>query len=350
MIKSRHTDEEKQQCVNEYLNGKDKDYLANKYSTTTRSINRWIKSSNIDEIKLRMLKRAKTISIEIQEEILKALNINPICEGFNISVWNELMLIRYINSKYGIEINKRMAKGLIEDSKKIEQITYDEKITNDIEQLADQGYSIVLVDYIQIGRIASSEIESRYYKKEMLDVNLVIARAGEDMYLDVIVSDLDVVDRINEMIITSNNKIKRTLIINDKLKILTKICKEEENDRVVFITTYDSDMKKIINRDSSINWFIVEDELYKRMIHPVYEGEHGKTVVEYMYDKKNKDRVYRKFIGINKAIKGKIDKYVSNVTRDKIEYAKKNKCNRANEEENMKKYIKILKSEFINNI
>ena len=57
MIKSRYTDEEKQQCVNEYLNGENKYYLAGKYSVSIRTIDRWIKNSNIDEVKLRMLKR-----------------------------------------------------------------------------------------------------------------------------------------------------------------------------------------------------------------------------------------------------------------------------------------------------
>ena len=36
MIKSRHTDEEKQQCVSEYLNGENKYYLAGKYSVSIR--------------------------------------------------------------------------------------------------------------------------------------------------------------------------------------------------------------------------------------------------------------------------------------------------------------------------
>lgn len=245
MIKSRHTDEEKQQCVNEYLNGENKYYLAGKYSISIRTIDRWIKNSNIDELKLRMLKRAKTIPIKIQQEILKVLNSNPICVGFNISYWKEFMIIDYINDKYNITINRRMAKNLIEDSRKVNVVSYEEKVLNDIEELADLGYSIVLLDYLKIGKVMSQEIEGR---------------------------------------------------------------------------------------------------------------EHGKTVIEYIDDEKNRGRVYRGITDIDNTIRGKIDRYVLDVTNDKIEYEKGNennynkKINTKKNEENMRKYIKILKSEFINNI
>ena len=222
MIKSRHTDEEKQQCVNEYLNGKDKYYLSGKYSTSIRTIDRWIKSSNIDRLKLRMIKRAKTIPVKIQEEILNVLNSNPICVGFNISYWKEFMIIDYIKNKYNIAINRRMAKGLIEDSQEVNVLSYEDKVINDIEELADLGYSIVLVDYIKIGKIASQEIEYKDYKEEMVDVNLVIARAGEDMYVDVIFSDLDIVDTINEVVLTKKDKAKRRIIANYKFEVLKR--------------------------------------------------------------------------------------------------------------------------------
>ena len=246
MIKSRHTDEEKQQCVNEYLNGENKYYLAGKYSISIRTIDRWIKNSNIDELKLRMLKRAKTIPIKIQQEILKVLNSNPICVGFNISYWKEFMIIDYINDKYNITINRRMAKNLIEDSRKVNVVSYEEKVLNDIEELADLGYSIVLLDYLKIGKVMSQEIEGREHKKEMLDVNLVLARAGEDMYVDVIFSDLDIVDRFNEILTPKKDNMKRKLIVDDKFEVLKKVCNEEQSDRVVFMTIYDRDMLKVI--------------------------------------------------------------------------------------------------------
>lgn len=348
MIKSRYTDEEKQQCVNEYLNGENKYYLAGKYSVSIRTIDRWIKNSNIYEVKLRMLKREKTIPVKIQEEILNVLNSNPICVGFNISHWKEFMIIDYINNKYNITINRRMAKNLIEDSQKVNVISYEDRVLNDIEELADLGYSIVLVDYLKIGKVASQEIEGRAHKEEMLDVNLVIARAGEDMYVDVIFSDLDIVDRFNEIVTPKKDKVKRKLIIDDKFEVLKKVCNEEQNDRVVFMTIYDRDMSKVIKKDKTIKWYIVKEEFYKVLTHPVYEGEHGKTVIEYIDDKNNRERVYRRFTDIDNTIRGKIDKYVLNVTSDKIEYEKSrgnNDCkkyNCKNNEDNMRKYIKIL--------
>ena len=356
MIKSRHTDEEKQQCVNEYLNGENKYYLAGKYSISIRTIDRWIKNSNIDELKLRMLKRAKTIPIKIQQEILKVLNSNPICVGFNISYWKEFMIIDYINDKYNITINRRMAKNLIEDSRKVNVVSYEEKVLNDIEELADLGYSIVLLDYLKIGKVMSQEIEGREHKKEMLDVNLVLARAGEDMYVDVIFSDLDIVDRFNEILTPKKDNMKRKLIVDDKFEVLKKVCNEEQSDRVVFMTIYDRDMLKVIKKDKNIKWYIVKEELYKFLTHPVYEGEHGKTVIEYIDDEKNRGRVYRGITDIDNTIRGKIDRYVLDVTNDKIEYEKGNennynkKINTKKNEENMRKYIKILKSELINNI
>lgn len=348
MIKSRHTDEEKQQCVNEYLNGKDKYYLSGKYSISIRTIDRWIKSSNIDGLKLRMLKRVKTIPVKIQEEILNVLNRNPICAGFNISYWKEFMVIDYIKNKYNIDINRRMAKSLIEDSQEVNVVSYEDKVINDIEELADLGYSIVLVDYIKIGKIASQEIEYKDYKEEMVDVNLVIARAGEDMYVDIIFSDLDIVDTINEVVLTKKDKAKRRIIANDKFEVLKKVCNEEQNDRVVFMTIYDRDMSKVIKKDKTIKWYVVKEEFYKVLTHPVYEGEHGKTVIEYIDDKNNRERVYRRFTDIDNTIRGKIDKYVLNVTSDKIEHEKSrenNDCkkyNCKNNEDNMRKYIKIL--------
>ena len=85
MSKIRHTDDEKRECVNEYLNGKNKYYLAGKYSTSIRSIDRWIAKMDINEVELRKRKRADCIDIDIQEEIIENLNTNPIIKGFKIS-------------------------------------------------------------------------------------------------------------------------------------------------------------------------------------------------------------------------------------------------------------------------
>ena len=126
------------------------------------------------------------------------------------------------------------------------------------------------------------------------------------------------------------------------------MCNEEQNDRVVFMTIYDRDMSKVIKKDKTIKWYIVKEEFYNGLTHPVYEGEHGKTVIEYIDDKNNRERIYRRFTDIDNTIRGKIDKYVLNVTSDRIEYEKSRKNNDCkkynckNNEDNMRKYIKIL--------
>ena len=88
-----------------------------------------------------------------------------------------------------------MAKSLIEDSIKLNDISYEDKVYNDIEELAVLGYNMVLIDYIKIGRIYSREVEClelREYTEEKLDVNLVVLRY-ENMYLDIIVSETKVI-------------------------------------------------------------------------------------------------------------------------------------------------------------
>ena len=145
---------------------------------------------------------------------------------------------------------------------------------------------------------------------------------------------------------------KRKLIIDDKFEVLKKVCNEEQNDRVVFMTIYDRDMSKVIKKDKTIKWYIVKEEFYKVLTHPVYEGEHGKTVIEYIDDKNNRERVYRRFTDIDNTIRvmvtSTIDESIKNINSDKIEYEKSrgnNDCkkyNCKNNEDNMRKYIKIL--------
>lgn len=300
MSKIRHTDDEKRECVNEYLNGKNKYYLAGKYSTSIRSIDRWIAKMDINEVELRKRKRADCIDIDIQEEIIENLNTNPIIKGFKISQWNEAIIIKYIKDTYNIDINRRMAKSLIEDSIKLNDISYEDKVYNDIEELAVLGYNMVLIDYIKIGRIYSREVEClelREYTEEKLDVNLVVLRSTENMYLDIIVSETKVISKspkvdIRELSKKINNndeheiiigKIKqqRKEIVNDKCNILDKVLKEELNKKIVFITKYDDDIKKIIRRKNQFKFYIVEDTLYNDLRQIDYEGEYGETAIYY---------------------------------------------------------------------
>ena len=375
MIKSRHTDEEKQQCVNEYLNGKNKYYLAGKYSTSIRSIDRWISKMDINEVELRKRRRADCIDIDIQEEILKSLNTNPIIKGVKISQWNETSIIKYIKDTYNIDINRRMAKFLIEDSVKLNDISYEDKVYNDIEELSVLGYNIILVDYIRIGRISSKELEYlelREYTTEKLDVNLVILRSAEYMYLDVIVSEAKITSKspkidIRELSKKINNnddyeitieKIKkqRKEIVNDKCNIFDKILKKELNKKIVFITKYDDDIKKIITRKNQFKFYIVEDTLYNDLRQIDYEGEYAETAIYYMNDENNNRKVFGNIRDISDLIKGKIERYVLNVTIDnyKIENCikdiDKNSSIIQKNKERVRKRVKYLKSYFIYNI
>lgn len=375
MIKSRHTDGEKQQCVNEYLNGKNKYYLAGKYSTSIRSIDRWISKMDINEVELRKRRRADCIDIDIQEKILKTLNTNPIIKGFKISQWNETSIIKYIKDTYNIDINRRMAKSLIEDSVKLNDISYEDKVYNDIEELSVLGYNIILVDYIRIGRISSKELEYlelREYTTEKLDVNLVILRSAEYMYLDVIVSEAKITSKspkidIRELSKKINNnddyeitieKIKkqRKEIVNDKCNIFDKILKKELNKKIVFITKYDDDIKKIITRKNQFKFYIVEDRLYNDLRQIDYEGEYAETAIYYMNDENNNRKVFGNIRDISDLIKGKIERYVLNVTIDnyKIENCvkdiDKNSSIIQKNKERVRKRVKYLKSYFIYNI
>lgn len=375
MSKTRHTDDEKRECVNEYLNGKDKYYLAGKYSTSIRSIDRWIAKMDINEVELRKRRRADCIDIDIQEEILENLNTNPIIKGFKISQWNEAIIIKHIKDTYNIDINRRMAKSLIEDSIKLNDINYEDKVYNDIEELAVLGYNMVLIDYIKIGRIYSREVEClelREYTEEKLDVNLVVLRSTEHMYLDIIVSEEKVISKspkvdIRELSkkISNNDEYEMTMgkikqqrkeIVNDKCSILDKVLKEESNKKIVFVTKYDDDIKKIIRRKNKFKFYIVEDTLYNNLRQIDYEGEYGETAIYYINDENNNRQVFGKIRDISDLIKGKVKRYVLNVTIDnyKLENCVKNvdetsSIIQKNRDKLIKK-VKYLKSYFIHDI
>ena len=354
-----HSDEDKYKCVSEYINGADKYYLSGKYSVSTRTIDRWISSMGINEIEVRIARRADTITVDIQKEILKTLNTNPIFQGFNIAEWNEPKVIKYINNIYGIEINRRMAKALIEDAKKINTIEYEDRVCKDIAELETLGYSIILLDYIKIGRIDSEEVESlelRKYTENKLDVNLVIARANEHMYLDIIVSELDIVEKAKMKItkVSEKNKIdrarlQRAVIADDKYEVLNKIKKVEGNEKIIFITTYDKDIDKLIRKRSNIKYFIVNDDIYKKLLKEKYEGEYGKSVVAYMDKVNNKNREYRSIRNISRAVFRKIDDYVLEVTDDKFKLQENFNCMQKKGEK-LRKLIKVIDSNFIYNI
>lgn len=361
-----HSDEDKSKCVSEYINGADKYYLSGKYSVSTRTIDRWISSMDINEIEVRIARRADTIPVDIQKEILKTLNTNPIFQGFNIAEWNEPKITKYIKNIYGIKINRRMAKALIEDAKKVNTIEYGDRVYSDIGELESLGYSIILLDYTKIGRINSLEVEPlgiRKYTENKLDVNLVIGRGNEHIYLDIIVSELNIVDKSKRKVIKDSErekvdreKLQRNAISDDKYEVLNKIKKLEGNENIIFITTYDKDINKLIRKRSNIKYFIVKDEIYNELLQEKYEGVYGKSIVEHMQDNNNRNRPYRSIADISQVVLGKVDSYVSKVIINKIEIEKP--INNTNEiesslqiiSENELKRFKMTNTNFIYNI
>ncbi len=372
MSKIRHTDDEKRECVNEYLNGKDKHYLAGKYSTSIRSIDRWISKINTDEIELRKRRRYDYIDLNIQDEILKILNTNPIINGFKISQWNEAITIKYIKDKYNININRRMAKNLIEDSKKINDISYEDRVYNEIEEMESLGYNIVLLDYIKIGRIASREVEClelRKYTEEKLDVNLVVIRANNNMYLDIILSEAKVLDKSPRVNIRElSNKFKnndeyerivnirkqqRKDIVNDKYNILDKVFKEERNKKIVFTTKWDKDIKRILGRKNNFKFYVIEDEVYNDLRQNIYKGEYRENIIYYFYNENNTGRIYKNIKEISQTVKGKIKRYVLDSTEDNyklengVEFACEKDSIMQKNRDKLRKKIKILKMNII---
>lgn len=366
-IKSRHTDEEKEACINECLNGADKYYLSGKYDVSIRTIDRWIANSGVSEVELRISRRQDKISIDIQYEVFKVLSSNPIFYGYNTSEWNVNRVINYIKSTYDIDINWRMAKALMEDAIHSAYIYSIDQVYDDIGRLSELGYSIVLLDYIKIGRIKMLEVEPlgiRDYTEDILDVNIVIARADENVYLDVIVSELEIVDKKRGTTIykTSDKEdmikqdLQRKAIVNDKYELLNKIKAAEKKEEIIFISTYDRDIEKLQRKRSNIRYFIVSEDIYSELLQNKYEGEYVKSIVQYMYNDNNRNRRFRNVADISNTICGKVESYVLKVTNDKNEII--NAIKDENEKQdllakmgkNERKCFKILNDNLIYNI
>ena len=366
-IKSRHTDEQKEACINECLNGADKYYLSGKYDVSIRTIDSWIAKSGVSEIKLRISRRQDKIPMNIQYEIFEALGSNPIFYGYNNSEWNVNRVINYIKREYDIEINWRMATALMEDAGALGYIYSTYQAYDDIGRLDELGYSIVLLDYIKIGRIKRLEVEPlgiRDYTEDVLDVNLVIARADENVYLDVIVSELEIVDekrgttiyKVTEKQKRTKQEFQRRAIADDKYELLNKIKEAEKTENIVFISTYDKDIKKLQRKRSNMKYFTVDDGIYSELLQSKYEGEYAKSIAQYMYNYNNRNRRFRNVADISNTVCGKVEAYVSKVTNDKNEIEEYIKNKNEKQEslaimtKNERKVFKIVNDNFIYNI
>ncbi|SHJ87117.1 hypothetical protein SAMN02745248_01177 [Hathewaya proteolytica DSM 3090] len=367
MTKVNDSKNDSNKCVNEYLNGADKYYLSGKYDISIRTIDRWILDLGVSKVKLRILRRHDKISMDIQYEVFKALGSNPIFYGYNDSEWNINRVINYIKRTYGIEVNRRMAAVLMEDARALGYIYKTEQVYDDIGRLDELGYSIVLLDYIKIGRIKRLEVEPlgiRDYTEDVLDVNLVIGRANEKIYLDVIVSELEIVDKEKRVVIykTSDEqsrikqRIQRKSIINDKYDLLNRIKKSERTQNIVFISKYDKDIEKLQRKRSNIKYFIVDEGIYSELLQSKYEGNYVKPIAQYMYDDNNKNRRFRNVADISNTVQGKVESYVSKVTKYKNSIRNDIKIKNEKEDilhingENKEKLFKIINDNFIYNI
>lgn len=132
--------------------------------------------------------------------------------------------------------------------------------------------------------------------------------------------------------------------------------KEESNKKIVFITKYDDDIKKIIRRKNQLKFYIVEDKLYNNLRQIDYEGKYGETAIYYINDENNNRQVFGKIRDISNLIKGKVKRYVLNVTIDNyklqncVKNVDKNSSIIQKNKDKLRKRVKYLKSNFIHDI
>lgn len=279
-FESKNSDEEQGKCVQQCLEGKSKDELAKIYNISHRTIDRWINKICSKEQK-EELKRRVVIPAEKEEEIMKILSCNAILYGFNISIWNSGTVQKLLKNNYNIEIMRYTAKKLIKYSKKI----YNE--IEEIAELEDLNYKIVLLDFIKIGEIKRIELEDTYYERfneDTLNVNIGIARAANRAYISIIYSDIDIVtyglmglpksnetkaekEKIN---LIQDNKIK--LIQNDKISFIKKVIEKEGNiNNVVFVSRRDIFMERFKKSNEKPLFYILNNKFEEELIQDIYE-------------------------------------------------------------------------------
>ena len=314
---SNYTEEERAECVKDYFKGTDKEKLARKWGVSKRTIERWIKEyERINPIEINIAKRSKLIPVDIQLEIMQILKRNPILYGFNISIWNESMIIKLLKDNYNIKITRYMARLLLKDRQPTNN-EYEEKALNEINELEQLGYKFILLDYIRFGRINKRDIEPLFYKKFMehkLDLNLGIARGCECAYIDIIFSEIDIIEKTNKitlvepgMNIKADRK-QRNAIIEDKLCFINKVLsKESKGNNVVFISKEDADIEKVKNEKAV--FYIVNKQLHEQLIQDEYENDERYSLVEYLYNANKEYKRFKSYEEIRNEIKKKISKY-----------------------------------------
>lgn len=311
---SRYSLEEQGACVKEYLAGASKKELADKWGVTTRTIERWIKKyrRKDNDLEFQMRKRNEKISEESQRKLMKILSSNAILYGFHISIWNERRVVEFTRKKYGITITRYIAKKILKDVKEL----YDKKDEEDeIKEMIDQKYKIIILDFLKIGKIKRRSIEAieyGYFKNEVLNVNIGIAISEKSIYAKIIFSDIDIREKqgmVNPLKMKSREVEKkdresRKITKNFKDRFLNSIMMKEGNERkIVFIMHRENYLEKYYKNER--NYIYIYNNFEKRY-------RMNESVLECLNDINNKSQMFDSYESIIKKIKDKIGKYNKN--------------------------------------
>lgn len=312
----------RKQCVADYLNGQDIKKLANKYSVVESTIYRWIKNANLNEFQIITAKIAKVIPINIQNEILQALSATPLRQGYDEIKWNTELLIHYIKNKYNIEIDIKVVELLFKIKRMITED--EEEFDNILFDLDEYGYNIVFLDCFQIVKMNAREIEpidpeiintrsgeyrkkiedssrnlskrieekAREYKEVYLNLNIILARADECVYMDIIPSydDIDCKEKFKNVTIKSDGMIvnhEKEKFIKGKNNFINKVCKYNK-DKLVFICKGNMSFN-FSSKLSKDKFIYVKEDLYNQYLKCIYEENISlsQAILDYRYSKKN---------------------------------------------------------------
>ena len=345
--------DDRKKCVDDYLNGEDIEKLANKYSVSESTIYRWIKKANLNEFQIITAKIAKVIPINIQNEILQALSATPLRQGYDEIKWNTELLINYIKNKYNIEIDIKEVELLFKIKRMITED--EEEFDNILFDLDEYGYNIVFLDYFQIAKMESREIElidsnvintrSREFRskgKEEVYLNLIIARANKHVYMDIIPSYEDISSKKDLIFVKFGERIVNNgdeKFINEINNFINIICKVS-NKKCVFIC----------KKNSAIYWqrkhfsqeFIyVKEEIYSQYLREYEENINLSTAIA-KYRNSMKDKKVAKIDELNSIINSCLLKYLR-ISKGKVN--RKESIIRLKEYRD--KYVKVINSKYI---
>lgn len=311
---SRYSLEEQGVCVKEYLAGASKKELADKWGISERTIERWIKKykSKEDDSEFQMRERDKKIPQNVQKDLMKILSSNAILYGFHISIWNERRVVEFTRKKYGITITRYIAKKILKDIKGLHRKKDEE---NEIKEMLDQKYKIIILDYLKIGKIKRRSIEAMeygYFKNEVLNVNIGIAISEKSIYAKIIFSDIDIREKqgmVNPLKMKSReveekDRESRKITKYFKDRFLNSIMMKEDNERkIVFIMHRENYLEKYVRKER--NYVYIHNNFEKRY-------RINESVLECFNDINNKSQMFDSYESIIKKIKDKIGKYNKN--------------------------------------